>query len=47
MLKITSLETFILNVPVTSTAGVRADHEIVVLGDGAAWIDEPVAELFP
>lgn len=28
-------------------AGVRATDQLVVLGDGAAWIDETVAELFP
>lgn len=28
-------------------AGVRATDHLVVLGDGAAWIDETVAELFP
>ena len=28
-------------------AGVRATDQPVVLGDGAAWIDETVAELFP
>lgn len=28
-------------------AGVRETDQLVVLGDGAAWIDETVAELFP
>lgn len=28
-------------------AGVRENDQLVVLGDGAAWIDETVAELFP
>lgn len=28
-------------------AGVREHDQLVVLGDGAAWIDETVAELFP
>jgi len=28
-------------------AGVRQSDHLVVLGDGAAWIDETVAELFP
>lgn len=28
-------------------AGVRENDHLVVLGDGAAWIDETVAELFP
>jgi hypothetical protein len=28
-------------------AGVRSTDQLVVLGDGAAWIDETVAELFP
>jgi 6-phosphofructokinase len=28
-------------------AGVRENDQLVVLGDGAAWIDQTVAELFP